>query len=126
MQAKVSQTVSREHVERGIYKRRTRAGGLRYEVAFVDLDGRQRWRTVGTLREARQLRADLVSKVGRGERVASSRVTFAEYADAWLLTQEARLRPRTYSSTSRHCAYTCSRGSDGADSRRSPSTTSPR
>jgi integrase len=86
----------RERVERGIYKRRTRGGETRYEVAYLDSDGRQRWRTVGTLREARQLRADLVSRVGRGERVAPSKATLAEFADGWLARQESRLRPRTH------------------------------
>lgn len=95
MQAKVSQKVSRERVERGVWRRHTRDGATRYEVAFLDGDGRQRWRTVATLREARQLRADLVSKVGHGERVTSSRMTFSEFADEWLAGQEARLRPKT-------------------------------
>ena len=43
-----------ERVERGIYKRETREGVTRYE-AFLDSDSRQRWGTVGSLREARQL-----------------------------------------------------------------------
>lgn len=94
MQAKANHPL-RERVERGIYRRKTRDGETRYEVAFLDSDGRQRWRTVATLREARQLRADLVSKVNRGERVAPSRVTLGEYADEWLVGQEPRLRPRT-------------------------------
>jgi hypothetical protein len=60
-----NRTPLRERVERGIYKRKTKDGVTRYEVAFVDSDGRQRWRTVPTLREARALRAELVSKVAR-------------------------------------------------------------
>jgi len=91
----VGGAVCRSRVERGIYRRKTKDGTVRYEVAFADNVGRQRWRTVGTLREARQLRADLVSKVGHGEPVASSRVKLAEYADEWLAGQEGRLRPRT-------------------------------
>jgi integrase len=87
----------RVRVERGIYKRTTRDGKkTRYEVAFVDSDGRQRWRTVDRLQEARDLRAALVSKVKRGERVTSSRTTFADFADEWLDAQEPRLRPRTF------------------------------
>jgi hypothetical protein len=70
-------TPLRERVERGIYKRKTRDGETRYEVSYLDSDGRQRWRTVPTLREARTLRADLVSRVARGDRVAPSRITFA-------------------------------------------------
>jgi integrase len=94
MQAKANQPL-RERVERGIYRRKTRDGETRYEVAFVDSDGKQRWKTVDRLQEARQLRADLVSKVARGERVAPSKVTLAEFADEWLAGQEARLRPKT-------------------------------
>src|SRR5438128_10183771 len=87
----------RERVERCIYKRKTRDGRTtRYEVAYLDSDARQRWRTVATLRQARDLRAELVSKVNRGERVAPSRVTLSEFADRWLELQETRLRPKTH------------------------------
>jgi hypothetical protein len=77
-----SHSAVRSHVKglTGVYRRETRAGEVRYEVAFTDNDGRQRWRTVGSLREAKALRADLSSKVNRGETVASSRATVAEYA----------------------------------------------
>lgn len=91
-----NRTPLRERVERGIYKRKTTDGATRYEVAYVDPDGRQRWRTVATLREARTLRADLVSRVARGDRVASARITFAEFADSWLAKQQSRLRPKTF------------------------------
>jgi integrase len=95
MQSKPNQDPLRERVERGIYKRKTRGGELRYEVAYLDSDGRQRWRTVANLKEARNLRADLVSKVNRGERVAPSRLTLREYADKWLDDHEAKLRSST-------------------------------
>jgi integrase len=95
MQAEVSQKVARVRVERGVYKRVTREGVTRYEVAFLDSDGRQRWRTVGSLREARLLRASLVTKVASGERVAPSKLTVAAYSVEWLAAQEGRLRPRT-------------------------------
>jgi len=85
----------RERVDRGIYRRKTRHGEIRYEVAYCDSDGRQRWRTVDSLREARQLRADLVSKVARGERVAPSKATFSQFSDEWLEGQKPRLRPKT-------------------------------
>jgi integrase len=42
------------------------------------------------------LRADLVSKVARGERIAPTKVTLGDYIEQWLVTQEARLRPKTY------------------------------
>ena len=96
MQVSSSQTVGREHVEglTGIYRRRTKTGEVRYEIAYLDSTGRQRWKTTGTLREAKALRADLVSRVNRGEAVASSRATLREYAAEWLAGQ-SRLRPRT-------------------------------
>ena len=86
----------RERVERGVYRRKTRDGETRYEVTYLDSDSRQRWRTVSSLREARQLRAELVSKVARGERVAPSRATLREFAGEWIDAQEARLRPGTH------------------------------
>jgi integrase len=80
-------------VERGIYQ--DPATG-RYEITYTDSDGRQRWKTVtGGLREARRVRADVVSKLGRGERVAPSRQTFREVSEEWLATQTGGLRPRT-------------------------------
>jgi integrase len=91
-----NRTPLRERVERGIYKRKTKDGVTRYELAYLDSDGRQRWRTVSSLREARTLRAELVSKVARGDRVAPVRIPFAEFADAWLVKQQARLRPKTF------------------------------
>ena len=94
MHSKANQPL-REHVERGIYKRRTGDGEIRYEVAFLDSDRRQRWRTVATLKEARDLRAELVTRVNRGERVAPTNVTFGDYAASWLATQ-TRLRPTTH------------------------------
>jgi integrase len=94
MQAKANQPL-RQRVERGIYKRKTCEGVIRCEVAYVDSDGKQRWRTEDNLRDARQARADLVSKVGRGERVAPVKITLAEFAEEWLGRQETRLRRRT-------------------------------
>ncbi len=91
-----SQRPLRARIERGIYKRQTSDGQTRYEVAYLDSDGHQRWRTVDRLQDARDLRAELVSKVRRGERVAPSRVTLREYTDAWLAGEKARLRPSTH------------------------------
>jgi hypothetical protein len=84
----------RVHVERGIYFRQTVAG-RRYEIGYQGSDGRWRWRVVdGGLKEARAARAEVVSKLARGERVAPSRRAFAEVADAWLAAK-MRLAPRT-------------------------------
>src|SRR5438552_3807645 len=85
----------RERVERGIHKRKTRDGDTRYEVAYLDSDGRQRWRTCSKLAEARQLRADLVSKVARGEIVAPAKVKFGELAESWYASKAPRVRRRT-------------------------------
>lgn len=91
------QTAVRSRVERGIFKRSTRDGHTRYDVSFLDSDGRQRWRTAGTLADARRLRAELVTRVASGERVAPSKVTLEEFATEWLEQQRSRLRPTTYS-----------------------------
>ena len=55
-----------------------------YEISFSDSAGRRRWKTIdGGLREAVALRDELRSRVRRGERVAPSRMTFAELAETW-------------------------------------------
>jgi integrase len=90
------QTKLRVRVERGIFKRSTRDGETRYDVSYLDSDGRQRWCTASTLTEARRLRAGLVTRVGSGERVAPSKVTLEEFAAEWLGQQQIRLRPATY------------------------------
>ena len=95
MRQEASQTKLRVRVERGIFKRRTRDGATRHEISFTDSDGRQRWKTVGTITEARRLRAELITRVSSGERVAPSRVDFAEFANEWLGQQQSRLRPTT-------------------------------
>jgi integrase len=83
--------------ERGIYYRQT-ARGRRYEIYYADSDGKQRWKVVpgfDNLGEARQARAAIVDKLGRGERVAPEKRTLAEAAEEWLEGQEGRLRDRT-------------------------------
>ena len=62
-----SQSTVRVRVERGIFKRQTRDGATRYEVAYVDSDNKQRWRTVDKLQAARDLRAELVSRLQKTE-----------------------------------------------------------
>lgn len=89
----------RTKVERGIYYRMT-PNGRRYEITFTDSTGRQRWRVIdGGIREARTARADAVSRLARGERVAPpSTLRLAEVAEKWLETQRTKpkaLRPRT-------------------------------
>ena len=83
----------RERYERGVYRRQTRDGKTRWEIAYTDRTGRQRWETVASLAEARTRRAELVSKPV-DERVGPSRVLFAEFAESWL-EGRVKVRPRT-------------------------------
>ena len=71
---------SRVNVERGIYKRRTR-DGLVYEAIYQDSNGKTRWSTHATLKDARAARAEKVAALARGERIAPSKVTLPEYAE---------------------------------------------
>jgi len=86
----------RRRVERGIFKRTTRDGRVRYEVMYYDSDRRPRWRTATTLTEARLLRAELVSRVASGERVTVTKVTLEDFAEEWLTQQQPRLRESTH------------------------------
>jgi integrase len=84
----------RVRYERGIYARET-PSGRRYEITYTDSTGRQRWQViVGGLREARAVRADIVSKLARGEHVAPSKLALREIAEVWLEGQ-LHLRRRT-------------------------------
>ena len=66
----------------------------RYEIAFRDSDGRLRFRTIGgNLEEAKAARAEIVSKLSKGETVRPTRATFGDYAEDWI-TSLIR-RPRT-------------------------------
>ena len=91
MQAKNTSLARREHVERGIYRK---PGTRRYEINYTDSNGRQRWKTVdGGVKEARTIRADIIAKLGKGERVVPTSMTFEEYATEWVAT--VSVRPRT-------------------------------
>jgi hypothetical protein len=69
----------------GIFKR-----GSRYHVVYRDPQGRQRKRAAATLAEARRLKASLGADVQRGEYVAECRLSFADYAAAWIDTYGGR------------------------------------
>src|SRR5689334_20205935 len=86
----------RRRVERGIFKRTTRDGRVRYEVMYYDSDQRPRWRTASTLTEARLLRAELTTRVASGERVTVSKLSLEEFAEEWLAQQQSRLRHNTH------------------------------
>ena len=94
MPEQVSQTKRHVRVERGIYRRQV-AGGTKYEFCYQDENGKVRWSTVRTLKEARDGRAEKLSAVARGEKVAPVKVRFAEYAETWFEMRKPKLRPRT-------------------------------
>src|SRR5437870_1137236 len=81
----------------GVYYRDTPAG-RRYEVTFLDSEGRRRWKTLdGGLREAQAALEEARGRRRRGERVAPARTPrLAEFADEWLEAKRARLRGRTH------------------------------
>jgi integrase len=84
----------RERCERGIYRRRTRDGKTRYEYAYVDRAGKQRWGTCEKLADARRERAAMNGKP-QEERIAPTHKTFAEIAEEWYEAKKPKLRPRT-------------------------------
>jgi integrase len=94
MSGSSSQKPVRVRVERGIYRRTTRDGRTRYEIAFLDRSGRQRWETVAKLSDARRRRAELIAKP-QEERQPSSRQTFGDLAEQWWDMKKRKLREGT-------------------------------
>src|SRR5262249_32468434 len=79
----------------GVYYRTGADGRRAYEISYLDSDGRRRrQRVAGSLDDAQAALDGVKGRKRRGERVAPSRLTFAEYAQAWLDAQ-THLRPRT-------------------------------
>lgn len=86
-------------------KRRTRVKGCpgiyrsisgSYEIAYRDSDGRQVFKTLAkdvNLAAAKTERAEIVTKLGRGEPVRASRKTFGPFADDVVASMNRR--PRT-------------------------------
>jgi integrase len=85
----------RERVERGVWRRQTKAG-TRYEVV-VSENGRVTRRVVeGGLREARAVRGEILSRRAKGERVfRPARLTFEEVVREWEQGGASHLRSRT-------------------------------
>jgi len=79
---------------RGVYFRDT-AAGRRYEISYLDSDGRRRWRVVeGKLEDAEAALEDVKGRKRKGERIAPTKATVREAGDAWLVAQ-SRLREGT-------------------------------
>src|SRR5262245_4950551 len=78
----------------GVYRR-----GSRYVISFTGPAGRRRWASAKTLAEARQMRAQRVADVSRGEYQDDGRKTLATYVGEWLSTYSGRtgrgVRPGT-------------------------------
>jgi hypothetical protein len=68
---------------------------VRYEVAYLDGTGTQRWKTCDRLTKAREPRAELVTKVAAGETIPDRRAMFSDVAEQWFEAKAPRLRPRT-------------------------------
>jgi integrase len=85
-------TPRRVRVERGIYRNPSTGG---FEIQYTDSARRVRWqRVAGGLREARFARAEIQTRLGRGELVTRANRTLAEVGEEWLAAQH-HLRPRT-------------------------------
>ena len=95
---------TREHVERGIWKRTGADGRTRFEITYRDSEGRQRRQVVeGGVKAARTALADVKSKMGHGQRVTPQpRLTFAAAAERWRASQEGALRPKTLATYDSH------------------------
>ncbi len=88
----------RTKVAEGVYRRRTKAGKNRYDAAYVDGTGRQRWSSFESKADAVAFRAKMVG-TPRVERAAPERRVFAAVAEEWLEQRSSSgkrpLRPRT-------------------------------
>jgi integrase len=93
-------TPKRIKIDRGLYQR-TKDG--RYEAGFVGADGKWHLKTLAAtkLKDARKEKKLLDVRADQGQQVAPSRTTFAQVAEEFLASCEARvasgaLAPRTY------------------------------
>jgi integrase len=74
---------SRERIAPNVYRRKTKAGAVAFEVMFRDVDGRQRARRLNATRERaaiREARATLAERDG-GERIVAAEVSVDEFAE---------------------------------------------
>jgi integrase len=78
----------------GVYYRELDNGRRRYEITYIDSDGRRRWQVVdGGERDAVAARAEIVTAKRKGQRVAPSRRRFQQVAEEWLAENTGELRP---------------------------------
>lgn len=92
------ETVKRRAPKTGIKKRRLQSGALSYGIDYVDASGR-RVREWGfpTAELAKKARAQRIAEAAAGRmRIPTSKQLFREYAEEWLVTNKARLKPSTY------------------------------
>jgi integrase len=77
-------------------KRRTTAGGTRYDVRFRGPDGRERSRSFRTRKDAERYEREQRTALDRGNRIdpRHAGLTFDDYAGRWL-SERHELRPRT-------------------------------
>src|SRR5687767_4528341 len=90
----------------GIYPRTKTNGKTVYDVvvSLPGPDGRRRkvWRRgIQSLKEARQVRTQLLSSLDRGTFVLPSRQSVSEFLTEWLDAIRATVRPSTHDSYSR-------------------------
>ncbi len=75
----------------GVYYRLDAQGRRRYIVWFRDSNGRERFKTLPmgtTEKDAVAHRADLTSRMRRGEKIAPSNLRMSDWADQWLEEQD--------------------------------------
>jgi hypothetical protein len=92
MQTQPNRRIPTRHT--GVYYKETRAGRS-YHISYK-AEGRLIWKQIpGGERDAVTARANVMAKLGQGEKVAPSRETFAPFAESWLDGQRDRLGERT-------------------------------
>jgi hypothetical protein len=82
--------------KQGIYYRQV-GKRRRYEITYLDSDGRRRWQTVpgfDNLDDAEAMLVEVKGKLNRGERIAPGKLTFNEAADMWFAGKNVAERTR--------------------------------
>ena len=113
----------RRRVATGVYERQLGGGRRSFTIQYVDSDGKNTFKVVDVenKEQAKPARADVISKLGRGEQVRDSKLRFEEFA-AQVIDGLSK-RPARSRSTATTCASISSPSPTNA-SRRSPRTMS--